>query len=178
MTNADLQEILSLIRKLDRKLCCVATESNLAIQFQDEGIALGTAGTVTEIDVVGTRITATRVDDKVTFTVNTEPRVVGTTSSATPTPNADTTDIYHLTALAVDAAFVTPTGTPVNGQKLIIRILDNGVSRNITWSADYVAGGIPLPSATTAGKIMHCGFMYNTDNGLNKWQLIAFVSEQ
>jgi hypothetical protein len=105
------------------------------------------------------------------------PRVNGTTSSATPTPNADTTDLYNLTALAAAAAFVTPTGTPANGQKLIVRIKDNGTARALTWDAGYAAGGVALPTTTVISKILHIGLIYNTDNALNKWMCVATSQE-
>lgn len=105
------------------------------------------------------------------------PRVNGTTSSATPTPNADTTDLYALTAQAAAAAFGAPTGTPVNGQKLLIRIKDNGTARALTWDAAYVAGGTALPSTTVISKILTIGFIYNTDNSLNKWQCVGSQQE-
>lgn len=105
------------------------------------------------------------------------PRVSSTTSSSTPTPNADTTDLYCLTALAATATFGAPTGTPVNGQKLMVRIKDNGSAQGLGFNAAYVAGGIGLPTTTVAGKIMTLGFMYNTDNSLNKWMLIALAQE-
>lgn len=105
------------------------------------------------------------------------PRVDGAASSATPTPNADTTDLYSLTAQAAAAAFVNPTGTPVNGQTLTIRIKDNGTARALTWGTAYVAGGVALPATTVLSKILTLGFLYNTDNALNKWQLIASAQE-
>ena len=61
------------------------------------------------------------------------PRVTAVASSATPTPNADTTDVYSLTAQAAAAAFANPTGTPANAQELRIRIKDNGAARALTW---------------------------------------------
>ena len=39
-----------------------------------------------------------------------------TASSATPTPNIDTTNQYALTALAANATFGAPTGTPTTGR--------------------------------------------------------------
>ena len=104
-------------------------------------------------------------------------RVTTATTSATPTPNADTTDLYALTALAEAAAFGAPTGTPVNGQKLMIRIKDNATARALTWNAAYAAGGTALPSTTVLSKILTLGFIYNTDNSLNKWQCVASAQE-
>lgn len=109
-------------------------------------------------------------------TVN--PRVVaGTNSDTAPTPNADITDIFTLTGLSVNPTFGAPTGTLVNGQKLIIRIKDNGTNRTLNWNAVYVPGGAALPTTTAANKTIHLGFIYNTDNALNKWMLIAKAEE-
>jgi hypothetical protein len=105
------------------------------------------------------------------------PRVTGAASSATPTPDADATDLYSLTAQAAAAAFGNPTGTPVNGQRLTIRIKDNGTARALTYGTAYVAGGVALPATTVLSKILTMDFIYNTDNALNKWQLIASAQE-
>lgn len=105
------------------------------------------------------------------------PRVTGAASSATPTPDADATDLYSLTAQAAAAAFANPTGTPVNGQRLTIRIKDNGTARALTYGTAYVAGGVALPATTVLSKILTMDFIYNTDNALNKWQLIASAQE-
>lgn len=109
-----------------------------------------------------------------------DPKIGGTTSSSTPTPNADTDDLYDLTALAVGATFGAPTGTPVNGQKIIIRIKDNGTAQTLAFNSGaggYVAGGVALPTTTVISKILTLGFMYNTANSLNKWCLIASAQE-
>lgn len=44
--------------------------SQVSIQFRDEGVALGAAGSVNEIDFVGTGVSAARVGNKVTVTIN------------------------------------------------------------------------------------------------------------
>ena len=98
-------------------------------------------------------------------------------SNGTLTPNADTDSIYAVSALAVTGAFAVPSGTPVNGQRLMIRIKDNGTARLLTWNAIYVASGVSLPTTTVAGKTMALGFVYNTDNALNKWQLLGASQE-
>jgi hypothetical protein len=105
------------------------------------------------------------------------PRAVSVTSSATPTPNADTTDLYSLTAQGSAAAFANPTGTPSNGQALLIRIKDNGTARGLTWGTAYVAGGAALPSTTVLSKILTLSFIYNSDNALLKWQLLSAAQE-
>jgi hypothetical protein len=100
-------------------------------------------------------------------------RVGGTTSSSTPTPDCDTQDLYDLTALATGATFGAPTGTPWNGKKLIIRIKDNGSQQTLAWNPIYVSGSAALPSLTVTGKIMHAGFIYNSN--ISKWMLVALT---
>ena len=115
------------------------------------------------------------------------PRLIGrhvpvafdTTSTTTPTPNADLYDQYSLTALAADAAFAAPTGTPVDGQKLVIRIEDDGTARDLTWNAIYEACGDGIAAAidsTTLSKKMYVGCIYNTAN--TKWDVVAVSEEE
>jgi hypothetical protein len=123
----------------------------------------------------GVGISLATVDGVTTITA--APRVTSVVSSATPTPDADTTDLYSLTAQTAAAAFVNPTGTPVDGQQLRIRIKDDATARALTWGTAYVAGGVALPSTTVLSKILTLTFLYNTANALNKWQLIASAQE-
>ena len=106
---------------------------------------------------------------------STSPRVTPISSSSTPTPNASTTDFYDVTALAVGATFGAPTGSPSDGQKLEIRILDNGVAQTLAFNSAYNAGAdLPLPTTTVAGKIMYLGFQYRTAQ--SKWDFVAFIN--
>jgi len=103
------------------------------------------------------------------------PRIGTVTDSATPTPNCDNQDMFTVTALNQSATFGKPSGTPVNGQKLIIRILDNGTSRTLAWNSIYRAGSdIALPTATVISKTLYCGFIYNS--AASKWDLIAVTN--
>jgi|GEM_PF-2630228 len=103
------------------------------------------------------------------------PRITSEASSATPTPNADTTDQYCLTALAEAAAFAVPSGTPVNGQKMTIRILDNATGRALTWNAIYRVVDTTLPTTTTASKTIYVGLIYNSAD--TKWDVVAVAEE-
>lgn len=101
-------------------------------------------------------------------------RVNTITSSATPTPAGDTTDEFTVTAQAAAAAFAAPTGTPTDGQKLIIRIKDNATARALTWNAIYRAStDISLPITTVVSKTMYLGFIYNSTD--STWDLVAKV---
>jgi hypothetical protein len=101
-------------------------------------------------------------------------RISTTASSATPTPNADTDDEYTVTALAAGATFGAPSGTPTNGQKLIIRVKDNGTIRALAWNGIYRAGtSVALPTTTTLSKTLYVGFIYNSTD--SKWDLMAYT---
>lgn len=134
-----------------------------------------TAGTATVTvpnstdTLVGRATTDTLTNKRVTS------RVTSTASSATPTPDVSTTDQYNLTALAAAAAFGIPTGTPTDGQKLIIRIKDNGTARALTWNAIYREVGASLPSTTVISKTTYVGCIYNTAD--TKWDVVAAVTQ-
>lgn len=102
-------------------------------------------------------------------------RVTTVTSSSTPTPNVDTDDIYNLSALAASAAFAAPTGTPTDGQTLVIRIKDNATARSLSWNSIYRAIGVFLPSTTTISKMIYVGCIYNAT--AVKWDVVAVNQE-
>ena len=98
-----------------------------------------------------------------------------TASSSTPTPNADTDEVYILTALAAGAVFGAPTGTPVDGQPLMIRIKDNGTARTLGWNAAYRAVGVTLPTTTVISKTLYVGCIYNVAD--SKWDVLGVSQE-
>ena len=96
-------------------------------------------------------------------------RVIGIASSATITPNIDVTDLYVISALATNTTFAAPTGTPLDGQGLMIRIKSDASVRTLTWNSIYTAGSdFALPAATVASKTMWLQFIWNaTDSKYN-----------
>lgn len=104
-----------------------------------------------------------------------DPRVSSTASSATPTPNADTTDLYILTALSEAAAFGIPTGTPVQGQALTIRLKDNATGRALSFNAIYRGVGVTLPTTTVSSKTMYLTAKYNSTDV--KWDVLTLNQE-
>jgi hypothetical protein len=95
------------------------------------------------------------------------------TSQSVVTPVADVDDVVSINAQAVDLTIAAPSGTPVDGKKLVIRIKDNGSSRNITWNSVYVSAGAALPASTVAGSWHHIGLIYNSN--ISKWMCVAEV---
>lgn len=103
------------------------------------------------------------------------PRIATVADAATITPTADSCDEYTVTALAQAATIAAPSGTPTNGQKLIIRILDNGTGRALTFNAIYKVVGVTLPTTTVANKYIYIGCIYSTAD--TKWHVLAVQNE-
>ena len=103
------------------------------------------------------------------------PRVTSTASASTVTPNINAYNEYAITALATGLTVNAPTGNPVDGDKLVVRILDNGSSQTLTWNVTYTAIGVTLPGATTASKTLYVGCLYNANN--TRWDVVS-VSQQ
>lgn len=103
-------------------------------------------------------------------------RVDANVTSANPTPNADTDDVYTLTGLAANCTVGQPSGSPSDGQSLVIRIKDDGsTARTIAWHAIYRPVGVTLPTSTVTGKTMYIGCLYNNPD--NCWDVLS-ISRQ
>ena len=105
---------------------------------------------------------ASYVKKSVTRKTLLDPTIQSTASTATLTPNANEDDQVVVTALAANMTIAAPSGSPVQGQKLVIRIEDNGTSRTLTWNAIYEVVGVTLPTSTTASKKIYVGCIYNS----------------
>ena len=103
------------------------------------------------------------------------PRTSTTTSTTTLTPDIQAADQYNLTAQAVGLTVAAPTGTPVDGNKLLFRILDNGSAQTITWNGTYTVIGTTLPTTTTASKMLYVGCIYNSTN--TRWDVVAVTTQ-
>lgn len=95
----------------------------------------------------------------------TAPRVTAIASSATPSINVDTTDLYKITALTTAITSFTSglTGTPVDGQKLEVRI-KAATALGITWGSGFASSGVATLLATTVAGMEHwANFVYDAD---------------
>jgi hypothetical protein len=102
------------------------------------------------------------------------PSVGTVTSGATITPTGSSTQ-YNVTALAESATFAVPDGTPVDGQKLTIRILDNGTPQTLAWNAIYEVIGTTLPTTTVASKYTYVGCIYDAQS--SKWDVVSVAQQ-
>ena len=165
--------------------------SNSAITINGTSTSLGgsvSVGTVTSI-VAGTglsggTITSTgtiAIDSTVTTNSGTQtltnkwvqPRVLASTAnSATPTLNTDNYDMMVITgqSVAITNFSTNLTGTPVNGQKLIISITGTGAIA-ITWGTSFESSTVTLPTTTVTTARLDVGFIWNV--ATSKWRCVA-----
>lgn len=161
------------------------TTTMIGTQYQIDTAAanaltrINAKGTVTSIQVVGgtgaTVTPTTAVTTSGVYTVTPEvssatfnslsnkrwvPRVISSASYTTSvTIPADSVDLFQITAQAGALLFNAPSGTPNNGDLLVIRIKDNGTARALTYNAIF---NWSPPSTTVLGKYMVMCFMYNS----------------
>ena len=103
-------------------------------------------------------------------------RVSSQTSPASISVDIGTYDQYVVTALANSLSFpASTTGTPLNGNKMIIRIKDNGSAQSLSWttsgSGSYRAVGVTLPTTTISSKVLYVGCIYNSTEAY--WYVVA-----
>jgi len=104
------------------------------------------------------------------------PRVYNVGSNTSLTPEIATYDIFEITALAGALTINNySTSTPSAGEKMIIRIKDNGTARAISFGTKYRALGVALPTTTVISKTMYLGFIWNVAD--TTWDLIALAQQ-
>jgi len=96
-------------------------------------------------------------------------------AGGTLTPVAITNDEVIATALSQATTIAAPSGSPVQGEKLIIRLKDNGTARALTWNAIYRVVGCILPTTTVISKLVYIGCIYNSTD--TKWDVVCVAQE-
>jgi hypothetical protein len=142
-----------------------------------QGTSLSIDGDVTLegiVDATPTKALGLNASDEVVSYAVNVPRVTSVTSTATLTIDSSTTDQAVITAQSGNLTIASPTGSPVDGQKLIIRVKAVGTSV-ITWNAIFRQIGTTLPTPTTAGKSIYVGLIYNSLD--TKWDVVAVAEE-
>jgi hypothetical protein len=104
---------------------------------------------------------------------------VGSTgiTSGTIAPNSSFVQ-YSAIGLTGTTVIDTPSGSPVDGQKLTIRIKDSGSARSLSFTTSaggYRVIGTVLPTTTVAGKNTYIVCVYNSTDGY--WDVVAVTTE-
>jgi len=151
----------------------ITTSGTLAITLSGTALPIANGGTGATT-LAGASI-ATYTGTETLTNKRIDPRVTSAASASSLTPSVATADVYAYTALAAGLTINAPTGTPVDGDKLMFRLLDNGTSRALTWDATYTVIGVTLPTATTISKTTYVGCIYNANN--TRWDVIAVTTQ-
>lgn len=136
----------------------------------------GTDGTTQTFQATDTIVGRSTTDTLTNKRIN--PRLVTAASYTTDTGTSlsvATCDQFEVTAQAGALKLNNPGGTPLGGQKLIVRIKDNGTARALTYDTQFRAMGNALPSTTVLSKTLYLGFIYNATD--TKWDLVAVAQE-
>ncbi len=151
----------------------ITTSGTLAITLSGTALPIANGGTGA-ITLAGASI-ATYSGTETLTNKRIDPRVTSAASASSLTPDISVSDIYAYTALAANLTINAPIGTPLDGDKLIFRLLDNGTGRTLTWNATYTVIGVTLPTTTTANKTTYVGCIYNANN--TRWDVIAVTTQ-
>lgn len=118
-------------------------------------------------------LTANITDKRVMANKLQVPRVVAVTQSAIPAINSDIMDVAKITGLAQAVTSFTNglTGSPIDWQKLMISIKDNGTARGLTWGTSFEASTTALPSTTVVSTTMDILFRWNADT--SKYRILG-----
>lgn len=117
---------------------------NDSIQFQDEGVNLGTSGTVDTIDFVGSAVTAARVGNVLTVTVTgSSPAVISPAQITADQDNYSPTDWATATIvrLSFDSSIPAITGFAAKSDGDRVTVF------NISGNSGYIPGEHPDSSA-------------------------------
>jgi hypothetical protein len=124
--------------------------------------------------VAGIAATQTLTNKKITK------RVSSAATIASPLSwNSNNFDQYVSTGQTTNLVIDVDAGAPTNGQVIIFRIKDNGISRSLTFTTGLVnsfrAVGVVLPTTTVANKVLYVGAIYNANE--SRWDVVAVAQE-
>lgn len=124
------------------------TDTTKKAVFVASGITAATTRTLTIPNATGTLVlrddTATLSNKRIT------PRISTVTYSATLNINSDNFDELFCASLTGNVAIAAPTGTPTEGQRLTIKLTQDGAGgRTITYNAAFVTSGASTTTLST-----------------------------
>jgi hypothetical protein len=156
----------------------ITTSGTLAITLSGTALPIANGGTGSTT-LAGASIATYAGVETLTYK-RIDPRVYSAYTASSVTPTIASYDIYAFLQLDQNLTINAPVGLPVNGNKLIFRILDDGTARNLYWNpTSYFVIGTSLPTTTTASKTLYVGCIYNEygSSGTPRWDVVAVTIE-
>lgn len=102
------------------------------------------------------------------------PRIGSLTASTTLTIDSDLYDQFYLTEMTATTT-IAVSGTPENGQKLILGITASTTAQGLVWADNFATStDLDLPATTVAEKTMFLEFIWNSVK--SKWILLALLN--
>lgn len=99
-------------------------------------------------------------------------RVLSPAFNAHPTYDTDNCDVLYLAITGnITDMSVNATGTPVDQDPLLVKILDDGTSRTLNWGANFAGSNVPLPTATQPNVELYCMFIWSAPDA--NWVLLS-----
>lgn len=138
------------------------------VSHNNDGSIKSSVTTAIQTQILTTGQTATNM--------RVSPRLSTAASQTTLTPNIDTFNQYVITAQAAALTIANPTGTPTDGEIIMITLKDNGTARAITYGTAYTnISGLDSLVTTVLGKWHVLGIRYNATAA--KWQILSISTE-
>lgn len=156
----------------------VTSASNVAIAISNAAVSgLGTMATqnANNVTITGGSFSNSNISNVTVTGSRINPRFLSAANSTTLTPDISAYDQYNLTAQDKALTVAAPIGTPLDGNKLMVRITGNSSAYAITWNATYTVIGVTLPTTTVATKTIYVGTIYNATN--TRWDVIAVTTQ-
>ncbi len=187
----DAQQILNIIEALDGNAAGITIIATGSFTGSFTGSLLGTASYITSSNVYGpynaNSVISASHAVTASYTLNggitkadlfqhLNPTISSLGGTYAPTINAQRETFVTLNGISSSFTINNPiTGsTPMEGDKLVFRLFDNGTLRNLTWGTAYVQRGAAIPSTTnTINKISTTTFLFNTSASV--WDSVGYV---
>lgn len=166
LKESTLQEFLNVLTSLTAKTSLVDADQLPMV----DSAASNVAKKITWANVLAT--TGTFTNKRITK------RAVVVAQSATPTINTDNADIVTITGLAQAITSLTTnlSGTPTDGQMLLMKITDNGTARAITPGASFAGTTAYAITALTTVISKELKLLWMYSSAVSKWELVGNMS--
>ena len=169
-TNLKLNELISITESPSTSFNKALLDQFFLTDVADPDLTSPPVTTITLRNVKGSNLTANEFDSNFTYLNTKLERSISTITTATALSPTTHTE-YHITTLASDLIINAPSGEFSDGQTILLKIKDNGTSKNLSWNSAWKPIGLTLPIRTNADTWLYVGAIYNSIS--TTWDVIA-----